>query len=847
MSAPRASYRLQLRAHGVDLAAAQRLVPYLARLGVSHLYLSPILRAQSGSPHGYDVVDPRLVDPALGGERALERLADRARQHGLSLVADVVPNHMAAHPENPLFADVLARGRASPFADWFDVDWDAGSGRIVLPLLGASRRACLARGEIRLERARGEPCLRVAGLVLPLAPETRPETTRLSRAGLERLLGRQHYDLAYWRTAGARINYRRFFEVNELIGVRADEPAVFAGTHGALAALLADGRLAGVRVDHVDGLADPERYLRQLRRIAPRPLLVVVEKILAPDEALPARWPVDGTTGYEFLNAAEALFLDPEGCDRLERGWARRVRARGSFREAACAAKRQVVRQLLRPELERAARALVAATAGRPRLDRRTARASLVAFASHLDVYRVYPRRGGLGRDERRRVREALAAAARQGAPRRGIDALRRLLLSKSGTEARLDAARRIQQLCVSAAAKGVEDTAFYAHAPLLSRAEVGGEPGRPLGDPVASFHAAMRERLPRPAGLLAASTHDTKRSADVRARLDVLSERPDAWLAALDRWRKQNSSLRRRTRAPDARSELLFYQTLVGVWPLGGLAASRATDRRELAERVEAYMLKAAREAKRETSWVRPNARFEAALRRFVREALLPPRGHSAFLADLDRFANELARPGLWNALARRLLQLTAPGIPDVYQGDEAWRFDLVDPDNRRPVDFRGLERTLRSLERIDVADAARRRRLLRDLLRRPEDGRIALHVVRRTLAARRREPALFLSGSYEPVRAHGEAADQVLAFARRRGRRVALVIVPRLTTHRVPDPGEAPVGPLVWGSTRLVLPPGVAGRRLTCVLSARRANPGRALPLADALDPLPVALWMA
>ncbi|HKJ24059.1 MAG TPA: malto-oligosyltrehalose synthase, partial [Myxococcota bacterium] len=523
------------------------------------------------------------------------------------------------------------------------------------------------------------------------------------------------------------------------------------------------------------------------------------------------------------------------------------TRTSRSFAEVARAAKRRAMGTILRPELERAVRALAAVAPAAGPLEPRTARKALVAFASHLEVYRVYPRPGGLDAPGRRRVRDALAKAADDGAPRAGLDALRRLLLSRTRAAARIAAARRVQQLCVSAAAKGVEDTAFYAHAPVLSRAEVGGEPGRPLGDPVAAFHAAMAARAKRPRGLSAGSTHDTKRSADVRARLDVLSERPEAWLAAVDRWHHENATLRRRCGGPDAATELLFYQTLVGVWPLAGRASTGADERRTLADRLVAYMEKATREAERRTSWLRPDARFERALSQFVRGALLPRGGRSAFLDDVDRFAGEVTRPGLWNALARRLLQLAAPGVPDLYQGDELWCFDLVDPDNRRRVDFAARARVLDAVERVAAADRGRRLDTLRAWVRRPEDGRLALYVTRRGLAARRAAPELFVAGGYEPVRVVGEGAHEVLAFLRRRGRRAALAVVPRLAARRAPEPGAAPVGAAAWGDTRLVLPRGLARRRLTCWLTGRGRAADRDLPLGEALDTLPVGLWMA
>lgn len=874
---------------------ARRLVEYWRDLGVSDLYLSPILAAREGSTHGYDAIDPLRIESALGGETGLRALADALHRAGMRLIVDIVPNHLAADPENPYFDDVLRRGRASPYAAWFDIDWDAGPapGRLLLPVLGDPLEKVLERGELELVLHEGELRLRYFDRSYPLDPATIPdglpvpsrgahrspalnrrteETLRRFTAGasgrgrLRRLLEAQAYRLEHWRPGRHRLNYRRFFDVNELIALRAEDPAVRRATHRALFEAMRRGWIDALRVDHVDGLLDPTAYLRWLRQAMPKRRAgkapaIWVEKILAGDERLRHDWPVEGTTGYEFIRELEATWHDPEGAARVADAWARRTGLPRGFERVALVAKRHALRDLLRADLHRiAAAAAQGEKAGRPRdaLER-----AIVEAIARLPVYRVYPKADGrLTRHEGRRLEAALDAAHRAGvAPRAALERLGRLLLPRASASPRSVApgfAQRFQQLSGPAAAKGIEDTALYVYTPLLSRNEVGGEPEADLRDAVATWHRACQERRRHwPATLLPATTHDTKRSADVRARLAVLSELPDSWDAALARWSRLNRDLRRRVAgepAPDAQTELLLYQTLVGVWPCPEPEAPArdlpARQRAVLSERVEAYMAKAMREAKRRTSWIDPDAAYEDAVQGFVRALLRgSSRSARAFRRDLANFVREVARPGLWNALARTLVQGTAPGIPDLYQGEELWSFSLVDPDNRRPVDFERRRRLVARIRRFERAPSDRRRSLLRACARRPERERTKLLVLRAVLRARRAEGPLFGAGDYVPLRARGDKAEHVLAFARVFRNRTALVVTPRLVRTLTGDPARPPVGPAVWGDTFLVPPGGRRAGGLRCAFSGALLNVTRTqegIAMSRLLADFPVGLWI-
>ena len=886
-----ATYRVQLNAE-FPLARAAEVVPYLERLGVSHLYASPILAARPGSTHGYDVVDPARVNPELGGDEARRALAARLRERGMGLLLDIVPNHMSASAANPYWEDVLARGRASRWAHWFDVDWEspdpAFRGRVMLPVLGDYLPDVLGRGELRVVDADGAFRLAYFEHSFPLAPESErmimraalPGASRAEaaqgfaegaggRARMQALLRRQHYRPTYWRRAAREINYRRFFDINELVALRAEDARVFEETHRLALAWVADGTVQGLRVDHVDGILDPLAYLRRLRAAVRggRPagdegdVPVFVEKILSPGEQLRDEWPVQGTTGYEVLNDIDTLFMDPAGVRSIERTYrallpaARRAR---DFHQVAHEGKVYVLRGSLEADARRLARLLrpiARADARTAALDEEDLQHAVVALIAALAVYRTYVDERGASDEDRRLVEAAAMEARERGeAPRDAIDLLEEVLLLRGATgeerARRLAFARRFEQVSGPATAKGVEDTALYRYAPLVSRNEVGGDPTRPLADAPALVHEANARRRARwPLALTCTNTHDTKRGADVRARVNVLTELPDAWRDCVVRWTRAHRDFKTRLgrrRAPDIYSEYLLYQTVVGAWPLRATAA----DMGEFAARITAYMLKAVRESKSRTSWAEGDEAFERALAEFVDALLLGDRGRQ-FRDDVAELVARVARPGLWGALSRVLVHLAAPGTPDLYQGDELWSFTLVDPDNRRPVDYALRARLLAEAERGAALDAPARAAFLAELLATPEDGRVKLYLTHRLLQARRRWPALFRDGSYEPVTADGAQGARLFAFLRRDGERVLLAVAPRLVSGLAAG-GAAPTG-AVWAETRLRLPAELGGARWECALSGRTvsgaaaAAGGAALLAADALATFPVALLTA
>jgi (1->4)-alpha-D-glucan 1-alpha-D-glucosylmutase len=918
----RATYRLQLTRE-FPLAAAAGVSAYLARLGVSHLYSSPILAARTGSTHGYDVVDPTRLNPGLGSERDLALLRDALAARGLCIVLDVVPNHQAATAENPAWDDLLTHGRASRFASWFDVDWEwppSSPGVVLLPVLADLRSRCLARGEIRLSCDDGRLRIRYGETSFPVEPRsllqiispapgpfqdliarlrslpswrcTDPAlaarrvlagdqvTTTIierhhsssqfrsalaeaiarfdgpdGRHRLEALLEAQPYRLVHWRRAGHDLNYRRFFEINDLIGVRVEDPAVFAATHERVLGWVTDGTIAGLRVDHVDGLLDPAAYLDTLAAalaVARPPnsarVPILIEKILGSGEALRCDWAVAGTTGYEFLNALEAVFVDPEGLGALT-DWYRVtiLRRRASYRSLLLAAKRSILKTSLWPDVRRLSRLLALALPGE-RASPRELQEAIIEVIASLTVYRTYRSRRARedGTEDQIRIEHAVAGALRDGrAAAHAVHALSGALLGELGDDGgpRLRVVQRFQQLSGPAMAKGGEDTALYVWVPLLSLNDVGSEPDAPLDDALPRLHRLNASRASRwPGALSATTTHDTKRSADVRARLDVLSEMPHDWTALVRRWQRATRVHRTRVRgrwSPDSNLEYLLYQTLVGVWPLPARHASRdglpAPDAREaLRARVIAYALKAAREAKVHTGWVDPDEAWEAGVTRFV-NALFDD---AAMVREFTDVTRRIGRPGLWNALARTLVHCTAPGVPDLYQGDELWNFSLVDPDNRRPVDFSERARLLDELETRDGDRAA----LAAELAAWPEDDRSKLHVIRVALAARRRHPDLF-AGGYRALGAVGAYARHVVAFARLAGGSLAITVVPRFTLSIAG--GRAPPVGSAWRDTALLLPP--TGDRLVDTVTGQAVSipaDGGPVAMRTLLAIFPVAL---
>ena len=710
---PTATYRLQLRAE-FDFADAALIVPYLARLGISHVYLSPILQAAPGSAHGYDVTDHTRLSDELGGRAGWQQLVAACRTEGLGLVVDVVPNHMAIPtPENlnaPLW-DVLTHGRSSTYASWFDIDWEAGDGKMLMPVLGRPLADCLRDDEIRVDAEQG--LVRYFDHVFPLAP------------GTEKLEA-QHYRLAFWRTANDELNYRRFFDVTTLIGVRVEQPEVFEGTHRVLLELVRDGDVDGLRIDHPDGLADPGGYLDTLRS-ASGGVWTVVEKILEGPETLPRSWACDGTTGYDAAAAITGVLTDPDGELPLTTAYAQFTGRTASFDDVVEEGKRLATDRLLGAEIDRLVRDLEAVR--RQDLDAAdfTARALREAIVELLVAFGVY--RAYADDPASRQQIDAAVATATQRAPQRltELEWLGRVLHRDVGGTAADPFVTRFEQTTGPAMAKGVEDTAFYRYNRLIALNEVGGDPGH-FGGSVDAWHSYCG-RLTRdwPGTMTTLSTHDTKRSEDVRARLLVLAEIPQEWTRAVSRWQDRVGSL-------DANTDYLLWQTIVGAHSptTGALPKQRLLD----------YLMKATREAKERTSWTDPDEAFEQALAAHVDRIY----SSEDVMRDIDEWVRRnLDGPGEANLLAQKLLQLTMPGVPDVYQGQELSELTLVDPDNRRPVDY----------------DA--RARMLDD----PDTAEEKLHLTTTALRLRRERPTSF-AGAYTPLAAEGPAAHHVLAFQR-------------------------------------------------------------------------------
>lgn len=773
MTHPVSTYRLQIRAD-FDLDAAAEVASYLQALGVDWAYLSPILEAADGSDHGYDVVDTSRVDPARGGAEGLARFRDAARAAGLGILVDIVPNHMGvADPSrNRWWWDVLTHGRSSRHAEAFDVDWEHGSGRLRLPILGAELGEVLAAGELTVDADAG--VVRYYDTALPLAPGS---LDGVDAADVRAVLQRQHWELMHWRR-DEDLNYRRFFTVTSLAGVRVETEPVFAATHAEVGRWFREGLVDGLRIDHPDGLADPGGYLTKLAELTGG-AHVVVEKILEHGEQLPGWWATAGTTGYDAMAEIDRVLVDPAGADALDALDAR-LRAEtdlaplASYADLIHDTKRAIAETALRAEVRRLARLLPAELGGPDGADALDALAELLA---NFPVYRAYLPAGA----------EHLAHAVAETARRRPDLAERaaavadRLLADPHG-----EFATRFMQTTGPVMAKGVEDTAFYRYTRLGTLTEVGGDPSVFALD-IDGFHAAAGMRQSGwPHASTALSTHDTKRSEDVRARLSVLAEMPERWAETLGR-------LRAIATTGNGPFDALLWQAIVGAWPASP-------------ERLHAYAEKAARESAEDTTWADPDAAFEARVRAVVDAAFGTAR------PIVEAFVGEIAGFGWSNALSAKLLQLAAPGVPDVYQGTELWDLSLVDPDNRRAVDY-AVRRDL--LARIDAGWTPGV----------DETGAAKLLVTSRALRLRRDRAELFTR--YTPLPVAGPAADHAVAFDRGE----VIAVATRLPAGLVARGG--------WGDTVLLLPPGAWQDELT----GRRHSGGEA-PLAALLAAYPVAL---
>lgn len=840
---PQSTYRLQFH-KDFTFRDAVKIIPYLADLGITHVYASPYLAAVAGSTHGYDVIDHNRLNPEIGSEADYEAFIAALKQHGMSHILDMVPNHAGVDTnDNLAWNAVLESGESGPYAHFFDIDWRGSPnpvlrGRVLLPILGEPYAKCLEQGQLKLspDATGNRIVLRYFNREIPIAPET------CSKESLEHinshpdllddLLNRQHYRLAWWRVASEEINYRRFFDITSLAALSMERPEVFEATHKLVFRLLSEGKIAGLRIDHPDGLKNPREYLHRLQQhFDPAPLYVVVEKILAFGERLPSDWPCNGTSGYDFLAMANELFVDGANEEPFTDLYQKLAGDNEPFDELCYQKKAFILDHSLAGDLDRLTRRL----ARLARKDRRahdftwrSLRRGLREIIAAFPVYRTYIESSEVRPEDLENVGLATTRAIERN-PSMPVDLfhfVRDMILQRPRFAA------KFQQLTAPTMAKGVEDTAFYLYHRLISLNEVGGDPSR-FGLRPADLHRYLADRQKHwPYALSALSTHDTKRSEDVRARLNVLSEIPDQWEAHVTRWMERKVD---KSSAPSPAEQYHLYQTLVGAWPLRGLASHRD----EFAKRIQQYMRKALREAKLHTNWTDPNQQWEEAMDAYITAIFDDP----SFMESIESFVRGIARHGLMNSLSQTLLRLAAPGVPDTYQGCELWDFSLVDPDNRRPVDYEIRQEALREVKQIESVHSSQHLHRVRALMDQMEDGRVKLWVIRQMLHCRRRNPELFTKGEYHPLHATGRMARNVFTFVRRHDGVCAIAVIPRLMA-------DIPVGATGhWAKTRINLPQDLACGIFENILTGEPVTPVSLddqtyLTVADVLANFPVAL---
>lgn len=927
MHIPQATYRLQFTPD-FGFRQATHIVSYLADLGVSDLYASPILRARQGSAHGYDLVDPGALNPELGTSRQFARLAGTVKKRGMGWLQDIVPNHMTFDAQNPYLADILENGPGSAYYHYFDIDWEhyyeAIRGKVLAPFLGSYYGQALENGEIRLGYSPDGFAVSYHTLNFPLKIESylnilndgvaavrqelgeeHPDYIQLlgilyvlktlrSGAGnqerhaqvkfikqilqtlyrknptirkavlaalrsfngrrgepesfnrLEGLLAEQWFRLAYWKVACEEINYRRFFSINDLISLKMEHAEVFSNTHALLLRLFHEGHFTGFRIDHIDGLYDPAAYLERLRGQVPDAYLVV-EKILAAEESLPA-WPVEGTTGYDFMNAVTGVFCETASVKAFTDQYQRFTGVRQSCAELLYTSKKLIIERYLFGDVNNLAH-LLKTIASRHRygsdITMDSLKRALIEVLAEFPVYRSYLDSANIRNLDHRFIETALERAQeRNPGHLNELDYIGKVLLGQIEKflpeEKRLHwlhFAMRFQQLSGPLMAKGLEDTLLYVYNRLLSLNDVGSDPSR-FGLSLEAFHTFNRQRHEHwPQTLNATSTHDTKRGEDVRARLNVLSELPKEWTRQLRSWSRLNSSQKKtlkRSRVPDKNDEYFLYQTLVGAWPFAEAEVP------QFVSRLKDYLVKAVREAKVHTTWLKPDTDYEDVFLAFV-DKILAARQSNGFLREFLPFQRRVAHFGMLNGLAQTLVKITAPGIPDFYQGSELWDLNLVDPDNRRPVDYAGRIDALQDIMQREASDLEG---LITELLADMTDGRVKLFLIRRALAERNRHARLFREGDYRPLKVSGPHAGQVIAYARRQGDEIAVTVVPRLLAGWLEE-GALPLGREVWKETVLEWPDNWPA-------AWRDAFTGAAVSAADAreigavLQGFPVALLL-
>jgi (1->4)-alpha-D-glucan 1-alpha-D-glucosylmutase len=981
---PVSTYRLQFNAH-FRFSDARRIVPYLHALGITDIYASPYFKASPDSLHGYDVLDQNSLNPEIGSEEEYEALVAELQQHGMGQILDIVPNHMCIEGQgNALWMDVLENGPSSPYAGFFDIDWQPVKkeleNKILIPILGEQYGSALENGDLRLAFEEGSFFVYYHTHKLPIVPKTYsniltlcvedlardfdeddprmqelmsivtalrhlPPTTeqdpeliaerdrekvvvkrRLwnlyqeseairefidgnvaafngtrgdprSFDLLDALLQEQVYRISHWRVATEEINYRRFFDINSLGALRVEDQAVFEHTHRLVFALVEAGKISGLRIDHADGLRDPEEYFKRLQsacfvrmyggadedgRTADegeeeteagvrgkydlaiaaepnyRPFFIVGEKILIKAEKLPENWQVFGTTGYDFANQVNGLFVDTAHAKVFETLYMHFLQHPIDYQEVAYERKKLVMQVSMSSEINTLGYFLNRISEQNRHTRDFTLNSlikSIVEVIACFPVYRTYINSFEVMDRDRQYIESAINRAGRRNPAisTSVFDFIRDVLLLRfpdSMNEGHkplwLDFVMRFQQITGPIMAKGIEDTAFYVYNRLVSLNEVGGSPER-FGITLDAFHGQNIERCRhRPLAMLATSTHDTKRSGDVRARISVLSEIPEQWREAVHRWSRQNRKFKITVDdklAPSRNEEYFLYQALVGTWPF---CKPWDDEFAEFRSRIREYMLKAIREAKINTSWISPNAQYEEAVMNFI-DSILSNSPNNIFFNNFFIFQELTSSCGMFNSLSQTLLKITSPGIPDFYQGNELWDFSLVDPDNRRLVDYRMRKDLLDDLMRME--STAGPRETAREVVASRNDGRIKLHLTRKALNYRREHREVFETGSYLPLTVEGRCREHVCAFARSAGDSSTLVVAPRFCSHLIRDSGGLPLGPEVWRDTRVIPPSNSAADCYRNVFTGEVLNPEQqdgnlSLALQDILSVYPVAL---
>ncbi len=842
MKAPVATYRMQLN-QTFDFNKLRQVLSYLSQLGISHIYSSPIFEAKKGSIHGYDIVDPNRISAELGGEDGFERLMDEALTYGIDWIQDIVPNHMSYSLENKMIYDLMQKGSASNYYTFFDVDWNYPSAflknKILAPFLTQPYTDCIKQGLIKITNEEDGLKIKYDRLDFPVSAEANSfqgtnsieDAIKLVNSDpvlLDGLISNQFFALAHWKTALKQINYRRFFDIINLIGVCIEKPDVFENIHRLIFQLSEYEKFSGLRIDHVDGIHDPDTYLKKLRQKLPEKYLIV-EKILAYNEQLPDSWPVQGTTGYDFLNRLNGIFINTDNQEQLTDFYMQFTGNKESFNDILYHCKKFVILNYFSGDIKNLAQ-LIKKTFIKVNLGQVTfanLRKAVIELLACFPVYRTYLNQQ---QHDYEPFRSALKLAKEKNFNL--TDELNSIgyLLDKTKTSAEaLQAIMRLQQFTGAIMAKGLEDTAFYRYNRFLSANEVGSSPAQ-FGGSIADFHEFNILRQQKwPLSMCALSTHDTKRGEDVRARLNVISEIPEEFKKTVIEWAELNIKKKKRVNrklAPDCNEEYYLYQTLLGSFPWD------LKEKQEFIERLKLHMVKALREAKINSDWLCPNLSYEQAVTTFSEEIL----NDESFLQSFLLIQKKIAFFGFFNTLSQILLKSTCPGIPDFYQGTELWDLNLVDPDNRRPVNFQKRQETLSEISQLDALAAS-------ELLECPEDGKAKMYVIIKALQFRRKMKQLFEEGSYVPLVVKGERKKNIVAFARRKGNLFCIIIVPRFFTELIkPDEvwHKAEIG---WGDTSISLE--TAYTKLTDVLTNRTLrSEGGSLQVKDVLSAFPVAL---